>query len=77
MANFQKRHYEAIAATLRQSEAPPRTIKAMADMLGRDNPLFKPARFYIAAGFMSEPHTVGTDEPTPENDPVGRFRKNR
>jgi hypothetical protein len=23
---------------------------------------------------QSEPHTVGTDEPTPENDPIGRFR---
>ena len=22
----------------------------------------------------SEPHVVGTDEPTPENDPIGRFR---
>jgi hypothetical protein len=22
----------------------------------------------------SEPHTVGQDPPTPENDPVGRFR---
>jgi hypothetical protein len=23
----------------------------------------------------SEPHTVSTDPPTPENDPAGRFRK--
>lgn len=22
----------------------------------------------------SEPHTIGTDPPTPENDPIGRFR---
>lgn len=24
--------------------------------------------------FGSEPHVVGTDAPTPENDPIGRFR---
>lgn len=23
---------------------------------------------------MSEPHISGTDAPTPENDPIGRFR---
>lgn len=22
----------------------------------------------------SEPHTIGTETPTPENDPIGRFR---
>lgn len=25
--------------------------------------------------FESEPHVVGTDAPTPENDPIGRFRR--
>ena len=31
--------------------------------------------FFPVTAVPSEPHTIGTDPPTPENDPVGRFRK--
>lgn len=39
--------------------------------------LGKIAGAQAAAHVASEPHVIGTEAPTPENDPVGRFRRVR
>jgi hypothetical protein len=53
MTMFAKRHYVAIAKTIKANhrENVPALVIELADMFARDNPLFKRSRFYDACGY--------------------------
>jgi hypothetical protein len=45
MSNFQRRHYEAIAAVMAYSDAPNRVVDMMVSLFERDNQNFDRSRF--------------------------------
>jgi hypothetical protein len=53
-----RKHFEAIAASLKQSNAPRHVVEAMADTLAGFNPMFDRQRFIEAA----TPQTVSLNE---------------
>ena len=65
--DFERRHYEAIAQVLQDSNAAANVIAAMATMLCRDNQRCDPGRFINAcmpgANVRAKPKKVKPDKP--------------